>query len=63
MLPSKRARSHSYLTQVGLEALTRTVEAGPVAMILAHWLSSRPDPFGQNLTQSAKTKLDPAGFA
>ena len=27
-------------------------------MILAHWLTSRPDPFGQNLTQSARTKLD-----
>ena len=27
-------------------------------MILAHWLTSGPDPFGQNLTQSARTKLD-----
>ena len=28
-------------------------------MIPAHWLSSGPDPFGQNLAQSARTKSDP----
>ena len=32
-------------------------------MILAHWLASGPDPFGQNLTQSARTQSDPGGFA
>ena len=32
------------------------------AMILAHRLSSGPDPFGQNLTQSARTKSDPGWF-
>ena len=32
-------------------------------MILAHRLASRPDPFGQNLTQLARTKLDLACFA
>ena len=31
-------------------------EAG--RMIVAHWLASGPDPFGQNLTQSARTKSD-----
>ena len=31
-------------------------------MILAHWLASGPDPFGQNLTQSARPKLDPGWF-
>ena len=31
-------------------------------MILAHRLASGPDPFGQNLTQSARTKLDPSWF-
>ena len=31
-------------------------------MILAHQLASRPDPFGQNRTQSARTKPDPAWF-
>ena len=31
-------------------------------MILAHWLSSGPDPFGQNLAQSASTKSDPGWF-
>ena len=31
-------------------------------MILAHWLASGPDPFGQNLTQSARTKSDPGSF-
>ena len=36
-------------------------EAG--RMILAHWLASGPDPFGQNLTQSARTTSDPVGFA
>ena len=35
-------------------------EAG--RMILAHWLAFGPDPFGQNLTQSARTKLDPGWF-
>ena len=32
-------------------------------MIFAHWLASGPDPFGQNLTQSARTdfaQFDPA---
>ena len=32
-------------------------EAG--RMILAHRLASGPDPFGQNLTQSARTKTGP----
>ena len=33
-------------------------------MFLAHWLASGPDPFGQNLTQSVRTKNRiPAGFA
>ena len=36
-------------------------EAG--RMILAHWLSSGPDPFGQNLAQSARTKSDLGWFA
>ena len=27
-----------------------------------HWLASGPDPFGQNLTQSASTKPDPGWF-
>ena len=31
-------------------------------MILAHWLASRRDPFGQNLTQSARTKSNPSWF-
>ena len=35
-------------------------ERGP--MILAHRLASGPDPFGQNLTQSARTKSDPGWF-
>ena len=36
-------------------------EAG--RMILAHWLASGPDPFGQNLTQSDRTKSDPSWFS
>ena len=32
-------------------------------MILAHWPASGPDPFGQNLTQSARTKSDPGWFS
>ena len=35
-------------------------EAG--RMILAHRLASGPDPFGQNLTQSARTNSDPGWF-
>ena len=35
----------------------RWPEAGH--MILVHRLSSGPDPFGQKLTQSARTKSDP----
>ena len=35
-------------------------EAG--RMILAHRLASGPDPFGQNLTQSARTKPIPGWF-
>ena len=35
-------------------------EASPI--ILAHRLASGPDPFGQNLTQSARTKSDPGWF-
>ena len=35
-------------------------EAG--RMILAHRLASGPDPFGQNVTQSARTKSDPGWF-
>ena len=35
-------------------------EGGP--MIHAHWLASGPDPFGQNLTESASTKLDLGWF-
>ena len=31
-------------------------------MTLAQWLASGRDPFGQNLTQSARTKLDPGSF-
>ena len=31
-------------------------------VILAHRLVSGPDPFGQNLTQSARTKPDPGWF-
>ena len=31
-------------------------------MILAHWFASGPDPCGQNLTQSASTKLDQGWF-
>ena len=35
-------------------------EAG--RMIFAHRLASGPDPFGQNLTQSTRTKSDPGWF-
>ena len=35
-------------------------EAG--RMILVHWFASGPDPFGPNLTQSARTKSDPGWF-
>ena len=35
-------------------------EAG--RMIVAHRLGSGPDPFGQTLTQSARTKSDPGWF-
>ena len=35
-------------------------EAG--RMILAHWLASGPEPFGQNVTKSARTKADPGWF-
>ena len=35
-------------------------EAG--RMILVHWLASGPDPFGQNLTPSGRTKSDPGWF-
>ena len=35
-------------------------EAG--RMISAHRLASGPEPFGQNLTQSARTKSDPGWF-
>ena len=35
-------------------------EAG--RMILAHRPASGPDPFGQNLAQSARTKSDPSWF-
>ena len=35
-------------------------EAG--RMISAHWLASVPSPFGQKLTQSARTKSDPGWF-
>ena len=45
--------------QVGL-AGKHWPEAG--RMILAHWLSSGPDSFGQNLAQSARTKSDPGWF-
>ena len=31
-------------------------------MILARWLAFGPDPFGQNLTQSARIKSDPGRF-
>ena len=31
-------------------------------MILAHWLASGPDPFGHNLTQSARTRSDLGWF-
>ena len=31
-------------------------------MTLAHWLASGPDPFGQNLAQSARTKSAPGWF-
>ena len=31
-------------------------------IILAHWPASGPDPFGQNLTQAARTKSDPGWF-
>ena len=33
-----------------------------IRMILAHGVASGSDPFGQNLTQSAKTKSDPGWF-
>ena len=36
------------------------LEAGQ--MILAHWLASGSDPFGQNMTQSARTKSDAGWF-
>ena len=35
-------------------------EAG--RMILAHWLAFGPDPFGQNMAQSARIKSDPGRF-
>ena len=31
-------------------------------MILAHWLALGPEPFGQNLAQSARKKSDPGWF-
>ena len=55
--PSKNAGSNSHPVRIGGEAL---IEVG--RMILAHWLASGPDLFGQNLTQSAKTKSDPGWF-
>ena len=42
-------------------ALNHWPEASP--MILALWLASRPDTFGQNLTQSAEPNWIWAGFA
>ena len=33
-----------------------------VRVILAHRLASGPDPFGQNLAQSARSKSDPGWF-
>ena len=51
--PSKHGRSDLHPIQIGSEA---------GLMILAHQLASRPDPFGQNLTQSARTNLDPCWF-
>ena len=41
-------------------ALKHWPEAG--RMIFGHWLASGPNPFGQNLTQSARTKSDPGWF-
>ena len=38
----------------------RWPEAG--RMILAHWLTSGPDPFGHNLAQSTRTKSAPGWF-
>ena len=35
-------------------------EAG--RMIFTHWLASGPDPFGQNLAQSARTQSAPGWF-
>ena len=35
---------------------------GAGGMIPAHGLATGPDPFGQNLTQSARTKSDPGWF-
>ena len=52
-IPSKRAGSNSHLVQISWEAWP---EVG--WMILAHWLASGLDPFGPNLTQSARAKLD-----
>ena len=38
-------------------------EAGLMILAhFAHWLAFGPDPFGQNLTQSARTKSDPGWF-
>ena len=56
--PRKHAGSNSHLIWVGSEVgLMILPEVG--LMILTYWLASGPDPFGQNLMQSARTKLDP----
>ena len=47
--PSKHATSNSHPTQIGSEV-------GPV--LLAHWLASELDLFGQNMIHSSRTKLD-----
>ena len=53
--PSKCAGSDSHLVQINWEALARS---GPDDSCTLAGL----DPFGQNLIQSARTKLDPGWF-
>ena len=56
-LPSKHAGSQSLPVRSGGKQWSEADR-----MFLAHRLASGPDPFGQNLTQSARTKPDPGWF-
>ena len=58
--PSKHAGSDLHPIWIGSEALARSRPDDSCNN--KNWLASRLDPFGQNLTQSARTKLNPAWF-